>query len=199
MARTIGLLGGTFNPVHEGHLSIAREALRLFSLDAVWFIPCAVPAHKPTNNLAPNEDRLAMLCLAIADDPRFFALTIELDRPGTSYTLDTVRELRAQHPADTFVFIIGADTLGELHTWHKPLELLELVRFVTLARPGTTPTPAAIHLPPPWPEKLLADLRTGNPLEVSSRAIRAKIAAGEPVKLVPAPVLRYIQEHNLYR
>ena len=137
MARTIGLLGGTFNPVHEGHLSIAREALRLFSLDAVWFIPCAVPAHKPTNNLAPNEDRLAMLCLAIADEPRFSALTIELDRPGTSYTLDTVRELRAQHPADTFVFIIGADTLGELHTWHKPLELLELVRFVTLARPGT--------------------------------------------------------------
>ena len=144
-----------------------------------------MPAHKPTNNLAPNEDRLAMLCLAIADDPRFFALTIELDRPGTSYTLDTVRELRAQHPADTFVFIIGADTLGELHTWHKPLELLELVRFVTLARPGTTPTPPPHPQPPPRPPKQQADLRNGKPAEVSSRAIRSKIAAGEPCQACP--------------
>ena len=141
MARTIGLLGGTFNPVHEGHLSIAREALRLFSLDAVWFIPCAVPAHKPTNNLAPNEDRLAMLCLAIADDPRFFALTIELDRPGTSYTLDTVRELRAQHPADTFVFIIGADTLGTSHLAQAARDCWSWCASCQLARPGTTPTP----------------------------------------------------------
>ena len=199
MARTIGLLGGTFNPVHEGHLSIAREARRLFALDEVWFIPCAVPAHKPTHNLASNTDRLAMLRLAIADDSHFSALTMELDRPGTSYTLDTIRALRAQYPADQFVFIIGADTLSELHTWHQPLELLAQVRFVTLARPGTIPDPAAIHLPPPWPTKLLANLRTGNPLDISSRAIRARIATGQPVTLVPKPVLRYIHEHNLYR
>ena len=199
MSRTIGLLGGTFNPVHDGHLSIAREALRLFALDAVWFIPCAVPPHKPAHDLAPNEDRLAMLRLAIAGEPRFDALPIEFERPGKSYTVDTVRALQALHPGAGFVFIIGADTLPELHTWHKPLELLSLVRIVTLARPGFVPAAAALRLPPPWPERLLADLRTGDPLDVSSRDLRAKIAAGQPVSLVPEPVLRYIQEHNLYR
>ncbi|HRT05319.1 MAG TPA: nicotinate-nucleotide adenylyltransferase [Kiritimatiellia bacterium] len=199
MPRAIGLLGGTFNPVHEGHLSIAREALRLFALDAVWFIPCAVPPHKPVHDLASNEDRLAMLRLAIAGEPRFAALDVEFNRPGKSYTLDTVRALQALHPADAFAFIVGADTLPELPTWHRPLELLSLVRIVSLARPGFTPDAAAIRLPPPWPERLLADLRTGEPLDVSSREIRAKIAAGQPVSLVPDSVLRYIEEHNLYR
>lgn len=199
MPRTIGLLGGTFNPVHEGHLSIAREALRLFALDAVWFIPCAVPPHKPVHDLASNADRLAMLRLAIAGEPRFAALDVEFNRPGKSYTLDTVRALQALHPADAFVFIVGADTLPELPTWHRPLDLLALVRIVSLARPGFVPAAAAIDLPPPWPEKLLADLRAGEPLAVSSREIRAKIAAGQPVSLVPDSVLRYIEEHNLYR
>ena len=199
MPRTIGLLGGTFNPVHEGHLSIAREALRLFALDAVWFIPCAVPPHKPVHDLASNADRLAMLRLAIAGEPRFAALDVEFNRPGKSYTLDTVRALQALHPGDAFVFIVGADTLPELPTWHRPLELLPLVRIVSLARPGFVPDAAAIRLPPPWPERLLADLRTGEPLAVSSREIRAKIAAGQPVSLVPDSVLRYIEEHNLYR
>ena len=199
MPHPIGLLGGTFNPVHEGHLSIAREALHLFELDAVWFIPCAVPPHKPVHNLASNVHRLAMLQLAIANEPRFRALPIEFDRPGKSYTVDTLRALQALHPGQEFVFIIGADTLPELHTWHKPLELLSLVRIVTLARPGCTPRRDDLHLPPPWPEKLLADLRTGHPLEVASRDIRAKIASLQPVPLVPAPVFHYIQEHHLYR
>ena len=199
MPRAIGLLGGTFNPVHEGHLSIAREALSLFALDAVWFIPCAVPPHKPAHNLASNEDRLAMLRLALAGEPRFDALPIEFDRPGKSYTVDTVRALQALHPGDGFVFIIGADTLPELHTWHQPLELLSLVRIVTLARPGFVPDAVALQLPPPWPARLLADLRTGDPLDVSSRDVRAKIAAGQTLSLVPEPVQRYIQEHNLYR
>lgn len=199
MPRTIGLLGGTFNPVHEGHLSIAREALRLFALDAVWFIPCSVPPHKPADGLASNEDRLAMLRLALAGEPRFDALPIEFDRPGTSYTLDTVRDLQTRHPDAEFVFIVGADTLPELPTWHRPLDLLARIRIVALARPGFVPAAAAIRLPSPWPEKLLADLRVGQPVDVSSRAVRAKIAAGQPVPLVPESVIRYIQEHNLYR
>ena len=197
--RSVGLLGGTFNPVHEGHLSIAREALRLFSLDAVWFIPCSLPPHKPAGNLASNAHRLAMLRLAIAGEPRFSVQTLEFDRPGKSYTLDTVRALRALHPRTEFAFIVGADTLFELHAWHKPLELLPLVRIVSLARPGFRPDPPAIPRPPPWPEKLLADLRPGAPLDVSSRDLRAQIAAGQPVSLVPEPVLRYIRQHNLYR
>ena len=140
-----------------------------------------------------------MLRLAIAGEPRFAALPIEFGRPGKSYTVDTLRALQALHPATGFVFIIGADTLPELHTWHEPLELLSLVRIVTLARPGFVPDPNALQLPPPWPERLLADLRTGAPLEVSSRDIRAKIAASQPAPLVPEPVIRYIQEHHLYR
>jgi nicotinate-nucleotide adenylyltransferase len=198
-SRPVGLLGGTFNPVHEGHLSIAREALRLFDLAAVWFIPCAIPPHKPTHNLAPNEDRLAMLRLAIAGEPRFEVLPIELKRSRISYTIDTIRDLQALYPDRTFVFLIGADTLPELHTWHQPLELLSLVRIVTLARPGHAPEAADLHLPPPWPEKLLADLRTGHPLDVASSDIRAGIASGHPLSLVPASVIRYIQEHHLYQ
>jgi nicotinate-nucleotide adenylyltransferase len=196
--RPIGLLGGTFNPVHEGHLSIAREAMRLFDLAAVWFIPCSIPPHKPTTQLAPNGDRLAMLRLAIAAEPRFQALSIEFDRPGTSYSLDTIRTLQEQHPDQTFVFIIGADTLPELHTWHKPLDILERIRMVSLARPGVMPDVDSLNLPAPWPERLLADLRTGTPLEVASRDIRDQLAGGQPVPLVPEPVMRYIQEHNLY-
>lgn len=196
---SIGLLGGTFNPVHAGHLSIASEARRIFGLAAVWFIPCSNPPHKPAAGLASNEDRLAMLRLAIAGEPNFEALPIEFDRPGKSYTIDTVLALRARHPDKDFVFIVGADTLPEIHTWHRPLELLNLIRIVSLARPGHAPTPAELRLPPPWPEKLLADLRPGRPLEVSSRDVRAGLAAGRPVPLVPEPVMRYIQEHKLYR
>ena len=198
-ARPIGLLGGTFNPVHDGHLSIAREAMRLFDLAEVWFIPCAIPPHKSPAHLAPNADRLAMLRLALAGEPRFLALDVEFQRPGTSYTLDTVRDLQSRHPRTEFVFIIGADTLPELHTWHRPLDLLARIRFVSLARPGFTPDPASIRLPPPWPDQLLANLRTGHPLDVASRDIRAQIASGQPVSLVPDSVLRYIHTHNLYR
>ena len=195
----IGLLGGTFNPVHEGHLSIAREALRLFALDAVWFIPCGIPPHKPATHLVANQHRMAMLQLAIANQPRFAALPVEMEREGESYTIDTVRQLQAHHPAASFAFIIGADTLHELHTWHNPLELLELIRFISFARPGTVPDPAAIRLPPPWPGRLLADLRIGNPLAVSSSQIRAKLAANSPVSLVPDAVLDYIHTHQLYQ
>lgn len=194
----IGLLGGTFNPIHEGHLTIAREAMRLFDLSGVWFIPCSIPPHKPSGNLASNQDRLAMLQLALADEPRFRALSIEFDRPGASYTIDTIRSLQARHPETTFVFIVGADTLAELHTWHQPVELLSRIRFVTLARPGYEPDAARIRLPAPWPERLLADVRTGHPLDVSSSHIRARLAAGQSVSLVPAAVLHYIQEHHLY-
>ena len=196
--RPTGLLGGTFNPVHRGHLSIAREAMRLFDLAEVWFIPCSVPPHKPTAGLAPNRDRLAMLELAIAEEPRFRALSIEFDRPGPSFSLDTITELQESHPDRMFVFIIGADTLPELHTWHRPLDILERIRIVSLARPGFTPDLQAIQLPPPWPERLLADLRTGSPLEAASRDIRRDLAAGRPSSLVPNAVMHYIQEHNLY-
>ncbi len=198
--RQIGLLGGTFNPVHNGHLHIASQAMGIFHLDAVWFLPAAIPPHKPTTNLASNADRLAMLEIAISGKPWFAALPVEFDRDGPSYTFDTLQILHRLHPDKTFTFIIGADTLVELHTWHRPLEVLQLARFVTLARPGyPMPEPGDLHLPPPWPERLLADYQIDDPLDVSSSAIRAQAAAGQfPLPQVPGAVQTYIQQHHLY-
>lgn len=196
----VGLLGGTFNPVHCAHVELARLAQREFHLAEIWFIPCSIPAHKTRTELASNEDRLTMLKLALAGENDFRAEDVEMRRPGTSYTLDTLQTLRAEYPECEFTFIIGGDTLRELHTWHRPLEVLTLARFVTLARAGVPrPAPDDLHLPPPWPERLLADYRPLAPPNIASRELRARLAAGtEIVRLVPPAVLRYIQEKHLY-
>ena len=196
-----GLLGGTFNPVHEGHLALAREALRAFGLDEVWLIPCAIPPHKTTTDLAPDADRLAMLRLATASDPALRVLDIEMRLPHPSYTLHTLDALRAEYPDRRFAFIIGADTLTQLHTWHRPLDVLERARFVTLARVGyPKPPPDAIRLPAPWPERLLADYREIPLPDAASSDIRDRLRRGAPIDgLVPEPVIRYIGEKGLYR
>ena len=196
-----GLLGGTFNPVHEGHLALAGMARAAFGLDEVWLIPCAVPPHKTTTGLAPDADRLAMLRFAIADDPSLRVLDIEMRLPPPSWTLRTLDALRAEHPDHRFAFIIGGDTLTQLHTWHEPLQVLERARFVTLARAGYgRPTADAIRLPPPWPERLLADYREAALPDVSSSGIRDRIRRGESIDgLVPEGVIRYIEEKGLYR
>jgi nicotinate-nucleotide adenylyltransferase len=197
-----GLLGGTFNPVHEGHLALAREARRAFGLEEVWLIPGAVPPHKTMDGLASNADRLAMLRLAAADEPGGWLKVsdIEMRLPPPSWTLRTLVALRAEHPGRRFAFIIGGDTLAQLHTWHEPLRVLELARFVTLARAGYgKPEPAGIRLPPPWPERLLADYREAALPDVSSSGIRARLARGESIDgLVPEPAILYIRAHQVY-
>ena len=224
-----GLLGGTFNPVHLGHLALAREARKAFGLDEVWLIPCAVPPHKTTTDLAPDADRLAMLRLATAGDPALRVSDIEMHLPPPSWTLRTLDALRAAHPGRRFAFIIGGDTLTQLHTWHEPLQVLERARFVTLARAGYPkpgwgehsvrdakgkdgslgelappcggkPPPDAIRLPPPWPGRLLADYREAALPDVSSSGVRERIRRGEPIDgLVPDAVIRDIGEKGLYR
>lgn len=198
--RSIGILGGTFDPVHEGHLRIARNARRRFSLSEVWFIPCALSPLKRGVHAGPT-DRLAMLELALAEEPAFRVLSLELARAAPSYTVDTLEILCTENPADAFTFIIGADSLTQLHAWRSPLRILELVRVVTLARPGMEkPAPDALRLPPPWPERLLADFVEAEPLGVSSSGLRRMRAEGRtlPEELVPAPVIRYIEERKLY-
>lgn len=201
----IGVLGGTFNPVHLGHLIVAQTAMERFELGRVLFIPCASPPHKNGPGLAEGRHRLAMLQSAIEGDLRFEVSDVELQRGGRSYTIDTVRALHERFPGADFCFIIGADTLTELHTWREIETLLTLVRFVTVARPGTDLAPLRarpdrLRLPPPWPERLLADVAEARQVDISSSDIRYRLAEGMSIRyLVPVGVEMYITEHHLYR
>ena len=199
--RQIGLLGGSFDPVHCAHLAIARAAKADFALDGVWFVPCARSPLK-TQTHASDADRLEMLRLALLGEPGMQVLPIELGRPAPSYTVDTLRALRADHPGTDFTFVAGADSLLSLHEWKDPLGILGLARFVTYARPGfLLPAPEDLRLPLPAARRLLADCRTGVPRDLASVHIRADIRAGRPLPpdVLPEAVLRYIQTKGLYR
>ncbi|NQT91185.1 MAG: nicotinate (nicotinamide) nucleotide adenylyltransferase, partial [Lentisphaerae bacterium] len=157
----IGILGGTFNPVHMGHLLLAQAAAEACDLSTVLFIPCAMPPHKGHCSLASAEHRLAMLEAATEGNLRFEVCDLEVRRGGPSYTIDTIRQLRGVYPGSALHFIIGADTLTELHLWKDIRELLNLCRFVTLVRPGSPVEqikPEDLGLDPPWPERLLKDV-----------------------------------------
>ena len=199
----LGVLGGTFNPVHVGHLILAQDACERLALDRVLWVPCAQPPHKQAPQLAGAEHRLAMLRLAVQGDPRFEVSTLELERGAPSYAVDTVRQLRAAHPGSRLYFLIGADSLLELHLWHAVAELLELCEFATMVRPGAplgTDPAADLKLPAPWPARLLGNLFTGHTVEVSSTELRRRLAEGRSIRyLVPEAVERYILEHGLYR
>jgi nicotinate-nucleotide adenylyltransferase len=201
----IGVFGGTFNPIHLGHLIVAQTAMERFELGRIIFIPCASPPHKNGSGLAGGHHRLAMVQGAIEGDLRFEASDVELLRGGRSYTIDTVRAIGAKMPGVEICFVIGADTLAELHLWREIGTLLSLVRFVTLARPGTDiaalrAEPERLRLPAPWPERLLADVAEGRQVDISSSDIRYRLAEGMSIRyLVPQSVEMYIVEHNLYR
>lgn len=199
----LGVLGGTFNPVHLGHLVIAQDALEHFELSKVMFIPCARPPHKVATELAPAAHRLAMLESAIEGDLRFEVSDIELRRGGTSYTIETMRTLAAEHPGVELCFIIGSDSLVELHQWREIEALLSLCRLVTLARPGIDLDALKsldLRLKEPWPDRIRADIRVGHLVNVSSSDIRYRVAEGLGIRyLVPPGVDMYIAEHSLYR
>src|SRR5579862_7291363 len=132
----IGILGGTFNPIHLGHLLIAQDAIEQLRLDRVKFIPSATPPHKSVDKLASEKDRVRMIRLAIRGNARFEVDDIEIKRGGKSYSVDTLMELRQQDPRAKFYFIIGADSLRELHLWRDVGRLVKLCTFVTVPRPG---------------------------------------------------------------
>jgi len=198
----MGLLGGTFNPIHLGHLILAQTAMESFELERVLFMPCSVPPHKRSVNLASAEHRLAMVRLAIETDPRFDCSDMELQRGGISYAIDTVQELHRHNPGMECCFIIGADTLLELHQWKNITELLGLCRFVTVARPGVDQkalNPDTLQLPPPWPDTLLRDVCRSRMVDIASSDIRHRLAEGMSIRyLVPESVDMYIAEHRLY-
>jgi nicotinate-nucleotide adenylyltransferase len=207
--RAIGILGGTFDPVHVGHLALAREARQVLGLAHVLFVPNAQPPHKPSGEVSPSRHREAMLALAIAAEPAVegkaaFAISrIELERAGPSYAVDTVAELAAQsrdegRPAPWF--ILSAEVLDDFHTWRDPSRILELCRVAVSPRLGADPLDRAwLSEHYPGREDRFAFL-PGPMLDVASTTIRSRVASGLPIDgLVPPAVARYIEEAGLYR
>lgn len=198
----LGILGGSFNPVHIGHLLLAQTLCDALDLSRVLFIPCSTPPHKKASSLLAAKHRLAMLELATEGIVHFEVSDIEIQRGGTSYSVDTVRQLKELHPNVDLYFIVGTDTLRELHTWRKVEELLSMCHVVAAARPGQ-PSPklnaADIKLPAPWPERLLANIVSSRLIDISSSDIRYRLAEGMPIRfMVPQSVEMYILEHRLW-
>lgn len=194
----IGVFGGTFDPPHLGHLAIARAVRAALELDRVIVVPAGQPRLKATPPVAGPQDRLDMTRLAFADEPRTEVSRVDVDRPGSTYTIDTLRDLRAQisdqgPDAPLWFFITGADALDALDQWHEPDALIELAHFVGVQRPGhADPTPSIPRTA--W------SLVSMEPVDVSSTDIRARVRHGDPIDhLVPAAVAAYIHEHGLYR
>lgn len=200
MKERIGLMGGTFDPIHLAHLHIAEEAREAFGLDRVLFIPAAQPPHKQGKKIASAVQRIAMVELAIAGNPHFELSRMEMERQGPSYSWLTVQELRAKHPDWVLYFITGSDSINDLPTWNHPKELVGACHFIGTTRPEV-----------PFDEELLLDffgpeLRShihelAVPLmEISSTLIRERLAAGRSIRyLVPEAVADYIEEEGLYQ
>ena len=199
----LGILGGTFDPIHHGHLSIAEEAREALGLERVLFIPAAQPPHKLGRRIAGAEDRLAMVELAIADNAAFSVSRIELERPGPSFSVDTVAALAAEARdagrEPDLVFIMSGETLRELPTWREPQRLLDLCRVAVVPRGGHE-TPAAVWLGVHFPgRERRVTILPGPLLAVSGSVVRARAAAGRSIRyLVPPAVEAYIGEHHLY-
>ncbi len=195
----IGILGGTFNPPHLGHLVAAQEAYRELDLDQVTLIPAGTPPHKPVEDEPGAEHRLALCRLAVGDDDRFTVSDLELRRDGPSFTVDTLDVLRSQSPSDDLFLILGGDIAAGLPKWHEPERVLELATVAIAKRRGTTK--AAV-------DDALAQLKGGDRarffqmprIGISSTMVRRRVRAGQPIRyFVPDGVMHYIETHGLYR
>lgn len=188
-------MGGTFDPIHHGHLVAASEVHSWFDLDEVLFVPTGEPWQKSARRVSPAEHRYLMTVIATAANPVFNVSRVDIDREGPTYTIDTLRDLQAQHPDADLYFITGADALGDIFTWRHARELFELAHFVGCTRPGYEVE-----------ESLLADIPSDRvtlveipALAISSTECRERKQRGEPVwYLVPDGVVQYIAKHDLY-
>jgi nicotinate-nucleotide adenylyltransferase len=197
--RRWGLLGGSFDPIHLGHLAIAEDARVSLGLERVLFVPAAQQPLKARGHHAAPEQRLRMVELATAGNPAFEVSDLELNRAGPSYTVDTLEQLRRQlDPGGELYFLLGADALGWLPQWHRPERVLELARIVVFERPGASPDLGALEQALPRLSERLVRLQ-GPLLDLSSTDLRARVAAGRPVRyLLPDSVAAYIVEQGLY-
>lgn len=201
----MGLFGGSFNPPHRGHLAVAKAVKDELGLDAMWLVPAGKPPHKPDHpDMASAADRLEMTRLA-AEEAGFEVTDVELQRKGPSYTIDTVRALEAANPETEFHFLIGADSVDELPTWHRAAELLREVPIVVVARPGHSIEEGlavvARELGPEAAAALRSRVVQAPELPISSTEIRKQIKDGDAAwrRDLPPQVARYIEERGLYR
>ena len=192
--KRIGISGGTFNPIHLGHLFMAQTALEKFDLEKIIFVPSFWPPHKSRQHILDASKRLEMVRLAVKDNPSFEVSEVEINRGGKSYTIDTIRYFHNQYPSDArFFFILGYDSLANLHRWHQINELLKMTSFIVINRPGFKPENPRIPK-----RKVFSAMMPG--LDISSSYIRKSLRSDKTVKyLVPEPVLEYIRKNNLYK
>jgi nicotinate-nucleotide adenylyltransferase len=197
MSRRIGVMGGTFDPIHHGHLIAAEEARWQFDLDQVVFVPTGRPWQKPVG-VSPAEDRYRMTVLATASNPAFTVSRLEVDHPGPTYTVDTLRRLRAAQPAGTRLFFItGADAVLQILTWKEPDQVLALAEFIAATRPGFDLDRLIGQIPGAAGRVHRIEIPA---LAISSSDLRSRVARGAPVQyLVPDGVARYIHDRALYR
>lgn len=199
----IGIFGGTFDPVHHGHLILAEQCREQAQLDQVWFLPAARPPHKQDQDLAAFHHRVEMLTLGIAGHPPFRIEELEKERSGPSFTADTLVELHRRDPQHEYFLVVGSDCLPDMPRWYQPARILSLATLVVAERPGwpawtTEQLRSAIGLPPEAPCGLIP---VDMPLfELASRELRRRIVEGRSIRfLVPRAVECYIEQHRLYR
>jgi nicotinate-nucleotide adenylyltransferase len=190
----LGIFGGTFDPVHHGHLIVAEYVRERVGLDRVAFIPTMISPHKADAVVTSAVHRLAMLREAVKPNPFFQVLDMEIERGGISYTVDTLRRLRRDHPTDEFFLLIGADNLRDFRSWKEPGEIGERATLVVMNRPGFVPAPGEQSLP-----RNVIQCQVPS-LDISATEIRRRLQKGLSISyLVPPSVSRYISRHRLYR
>lgn len=199
--RKIGILGGTFNPIHKGHITMAKKAYEQFGLSEVWFMPSKRPPHKDNSQLVSDEERKNMTALAIAWEENFKLSELELLRDDVTYTVDTLKQLKEAYPEDEFYFILGADSLYQIETWKNPDEVMKLTHILCAPRYPSTPSEDEARKAF-LKEVYGADIQfiEMKPMRVSSESIRAMLKCGqeEAVEYLPEGVFDYIHEHRLY-
>jgi nicotinate-nucleotide adenylyltransferase len=194
MARRVGVMGGTFDPIHHGHLVAASEVADSFALDEVIFVPTGQPWQKSERAVSPAEDRYLMTVIATASNPRFSVSRVDIDRKSPTYTVDTLRDLRTQLGEKTDLFFItGADALSRILSWKDAEQVFELAHFIGVTRPGFRLSDSGL----PADSVSLVQVPA---MAISSTDCRNRVASGQPIwYLVPDGVVQYITKHNLYR
>ncbi len=194
----IGVFGGTFDPIHMGHLIVAEDARAALELDKVLFIPAGQPWFKSYRQITEARHRLAMVRLAVKDNPHFDVTDIEVRRSGPSYTVDTLAELREEHSNAELIVILGLDALREIDRWHQPSRVFQMASVAGMARPGATLDPSVLHAAIPGASSRMRLLDSAL-IDISGTDIRRRASAGQSIRYrVPVAVERYICDNGLY-